>query len=315
MRLRNYVFPARGTVENPAEAAAVMKDHLNKGPESVFCRLFSAHSHIKEKDTVDRLQFVMDEDKLVGVRVSTYDWLLKNFKNEIRECVQMAADAACRETGSKMTVTGNMKYEGTDENLPKHFYHLTERKSLDDILENGITPKRGHNDWKSKKRCAYLTEDAYIVPWLGILDNLEDPVVVEIETDKLPFVEQGRIWEDRRYVPGIIYSEHRTTEVIPPEALRVMEPEEIAALGVNEKAVEQLMIMSDPSNSRSVLISSEAKEVILCMDRLREMGVMDEKTYTDAMNAYTERTEAMESADFANEISKLDADAVPFMEA
>ena len=69
------------------------------------------------------------------------------------------------------------------------------------------------------------------MPWLGILDHMEEPVILEVKTDNLPFIEQGRIWEDRDYVPGRVYSEHRTTEIVPPEALRVMSPGEVAALG------------------------------------------------------------------------------------
>lgn len=300
MRLRRYTFKAFGTIKNLEQAASVMKENLNKGPESIAASIFSS----KDKDTVDELGFDMDGDKLLAVTVGVHDWFVKHKKNEITECFRAAANRACRETGSEIIITGNMKYESTDENLPEYFYHLTEKKSLDGILEDGIVPKRGHNDWKSKKRCTYLTEAQYIVPWLGILDHMEGPVILEVETKKFPFVEQGRIWEDRDYVPGRVYSEHRTTEIVPPEALRVMSPGEVAALGVNEKAISQLMLAAEQNEIHDA--KTEEKEVKRCISRLKEMGVMEEKTYADARKAYDEkRTKVKEAADFAEQVNSL----------
>ena len=148
------------------------------------------------------------------------------------------------------------------------------------------------------------------MPWLGILEKMEDPVVLEVATAKLPFVEQGRIWEDRDYVPGRIYSEHRTTEIVPAEALRVMSPEEVAALGVNEKAIEQLIfVASHEPDTRNVvtdeLIRSSEREVKRCLDRLAEMGVMDEKTYAKAMEDYEEKKVSVDFADFTENVEMI----------
>lgn len=304
MRLRRYTFKAFGMIKNPEQAALAMKENLNKGSESIVQYLCPEHFYAKDKNTVDELGFAMEGDKLSAIEVGVHDWFVKHRKNEIRECFQMAANRACQETGSQITITGNMKYESTDENLPEYFYHLAEKKSLDTILKDGIVPKRGHNDWKSKKRCTYLTEAQYIVPWLGILDHLDEPVILEVKTDKLPSIEQGRIWEDRDYVPGRIYSEHRTTEIVPPKALRVMSPEEVAALGVNEKAIDQLMLAAGQKPD-VCYGKTEENEVKQCMGRLREMGVMDETTYTDAMEAYDKQVMSLNAVDFAEQVNKL----------
>lgn len=309
MRTRRYTFKASGTVNDPVTAAALMKDNMNKGPQSVIQRLYGEYFHHDDRDTVDRVGFVMDGGQLSAVEVSTYDWFQKNRKNEIRECVQMAADRAGRETGSKISIDAGMKYVATDENLPEHFYHLTERKSLDAIMEEGLAPKRGHNDWKSKKRCTYLTEAQYIAPWLGILEKMEDPVVLEVDTSKLTFVEQGRIWEDREYVPGRVYSEHRTTEPVPPEALRVMVPEEVAALGVNDVAVAQLMYVAahepDAWVGPGEKVRSHEKEVKRCMDRLVQMGVMSEPAHAKAMEDYEGTCAAVDFAEFAEKVNAI----------
>lgn len=286
MRTRKYLFTASGTAADQGRTEESIKDNLNGGPK--YLRRY-VDGISKAACVVDSVRLITEEDRVSAVEVSTYGWLRKDYKNEIKEYVQAAIEKAGEDVGSDIRLTGGMKYTATDENLPEHFYHLTERKSLDAIMKEGLGPRRGHNDWKSKKRCTYLTEDKYIVPWLGILSNMEDPVVLEVETVKLPFIEQGRLWEDRDYVPDYLYSEHRTTEAVPPEALRVMAPEEVAALGVNEKAVEQLLYVAGTNLSHWENQSHE-KEVKLCMDRLKEMGVMDEKTYNDAMEEFDKKS-------------------------
>lgn len=314
MRLRRYTFKASGTVKNIEHALSVMKESLNSGPDSIVQHMCPKGIIVQDKNMVDELGFsiFVKDDRISEVRVATHDWLPKHWKDGIRECLQIAAD----KTGEDISIDGNMKYESTDENLPEHFYHITEKKRLDTIMEEGIVPKRGHNDWKSKKKYTYLTEAKYIVPWLGILDHVDEPVILEVDTSKLPSVEQGRIWEDRDYVPGRIYSEHRTTETVLPDALRVMLPEEAALLGINDKAIGQLMfVASQEPDTRDAetgeRIRFGEKEVKLCMDRLKEMGVMDEQIYADAMDAYAERTESMDFADFARQVSKIDAAETP----
>lgn len=322
MRTRRYSFKASGTVQDVTKTEALMKDNLNIGPESIRRRLYSQFSYKDDKYMVDRVELVTESDRLTSIEVSAYDWFQKDRKAEIRECVQLAADRAGKETGSEIHVEGNMKYTATDENLPRYLYHLTEKKSLDAVMEEGLSPKRGHNDWKSKKRCTYLTEGQFIVPWLGILDHMEGPVVLEVDTAKLPFVEQGRIWEDRAYVPGRIYSEHRTTEAVPAEALRPMAPEEVAALGVNGKAVEQLMRvaaakpdMKDYNTGEPV--RSDEKEVVRCVKRLADMGVMDAGAYKEAMEAYEEKKAAVDFEDFTDQVGaikggKVQDEDIPF---
>lgn len=310
MRLRKYIFKASGTVRNIERAQSIMMDSLNRGPDSIIQHKCPEGLILQDKDMVHQLGFTISisDDSISEVKIATHDWLPKHWKDGIRECLQIAAD----KTGEDISIDGNMKYVETDENLPEHFYHITEKKSLDTIMEEGLIPKRGHNDWKSKKKCTYLTEAEYIVPWLGILDNVDEPVILEIETAKLPFIEQGRIWDDRDYVPGHIYSEHRTTEIVPADAVRVMSPDEVAALGVNEKAIDQLMYVAGQK------MRPDEKEVKRCVQRLKEMGVMDEKMYTDAMNAYDEKTESADLTDFAEQVDeisqpKIQDPGLPFM--
>lgn len=321
MRLRRYTFKASGTVKNIEQAVFIMKDSLNRGKDSIIQHKCPEGIIVQDKNIVHQLGFTVsaNSDSISEVKIATHDWLPKHWKDGIRECLQIAAD----KTGEGISIDGNMKYVETDENLPEHFYHITEKEHLEAIMEEGLAPKRGHNDWKSKKRCAYLTEAEYIVPWLWILDNVDDPVILEIETAKLPFVEQGRIWEDRDYVPGHIYSEHRTTETIPADAVRPMSPYEVAALGVNEKAINQLLYVAgkkpdnyDPEKGEATRSGEE--EVKLCVNRLKEMGVMDKQTYMDAMNDYDEKTESADFADFAEQVGKINQpeiqdQSLPFM--
>ena len=322
MRTRRYSFKASGTVQEPERAAALMKDNMNKGPESVVQHLYGKNAIQDDRDSVDKIELIMNNGQLSAVEVSAYDWFQKDRKDEVRECVQMAADRAGRETGSQISIDGNMKFLTTDENLPEHFYHITERKSLDNIMKNGLMPQRGHNDYRSKKRCTYLTEAAYIATWMSILNYAQDPVILEVETAKLPSVEQGRVWRDRKYPVGGVYSEHRTTDSIPPDALRIMSPEEVASLGVNEKAITQLMSVAamEPDTwikGLSEPIREEEGEVQCCMDRLKEMGVMDETTYKNAMKAYNDKVEAMYYESFNKSVGAIkeppsETDDVPF---
>ena len=113
-------------------------------------------------------------------------------------------------------------------------------------------------------------------------------------------------------MPGRVYSEHRTTEAIPPDALRILSPQEVAALGVNERAAAQLMYVAGHkpdrySVSAGMMVRTGEQEVLLCMDRLREMGVMDGKAYGDAMGAYEARKAAVDYAGFVDGVNAMTA--------
>lgn len=43
MRLRRYTFKASGTIKNSEQAAFVMRENLNKGPESIVQHLCPEH--------------------------------------------------------------------------------------------------------------------------------------------------------------------------------------------------------------------------------------------------------------------------------
>lgn len=288
MRTRRYSFKVSGTVKNQKKTAEIMKDSLNKGPESIIQYLYGREYKQKDRDMVDKIEFMTEDGKLSSMEVSTYDWLHKDKKEQIKEVMEKAV----AKTGEDIGIDGYMKYIATDENLPEHLYHITENQNLDTIMKQGLTPKRGHNDWKSKKRCTYFAEAEYIVPWLGILENVENPVILEIETEKIPGIEQGRIWNDRDYVPGNIYSEHRTTETVPPEAVRVMSAKEVKALGVNEKVMEELMYMADPKYGFQ---KSEETEIKGCLKRLNEMGVLNDQDYVKVIETYNKKRMGQET--------------------
>lgn len=284
MRTRRYSFKASGTIQNAEKAAGIMKNNLNKGPESITQHLYGGYFKVPEQDRVDKIEFMTKDGELSSIEISTYEWLQKNKKEQITEAVKMAA----AKTGENIHIDSNMKYIATDENLPEYLYHITEKKQLDSIMEKGLNPKRGHNDWKSKKRCTYFAEAEYIVPWLGILGNVEEPVILEVKTEKIPGIEQGRIWNDRGYVPGNIYSEHRTTEIVPPDALRVLSPKEIKNLGVARRAVSQLAHLPD---SESTFKESEKFEVTRSLTRLKDMGVITKQEDIELKDVLMEMTE------------------------
>ena len=73
---------------------------------------------------------------------------------------------------------------------------------------------------------------------------------------------------------------------------------------MNEKAITQLLLAAGqkPCVQDATINEHETKQ---CMDRLREMGVMDEKTYADARKAYDKQVMSLGAVDFAEQINML----------
>ncbi len=275
MRTYKYRFASSGYI-NPdtiEKFTSVVEDNLKNGPNSLLNYCHKQQNVIlATKVILDHVDFSMDETaKVSHVNLYTYDYLWKPYKAEITDCLNLALNEAAKETDDKDTyvaANGFMKYVSVDEGIPETLYHITEEKNQKQIMEQGLIPKKGPNDWNTRDKFAFMTEERYIAPWLGILKQIENPVILAVDTKNLTGITQGRTFQDRDYVDGYIYGEYRTKEMIPASAVRRMSLEEIKKTDVSEIAIKQL----------SHLGSEDDEEIIRCMDRLKQMGVI-EKDY------------------------------------
>ncbi len=282
MRTYKYRFTASGHINknDMGQFTEIVEKNLKEGSNSLINYCLNSDSHIigSDRAILDHVDFDMnDQSDISAVNLYSYDYLWKHYKERIKDCVNIALDAAGEKTDNSVKVTGFMKYVSVDEGIPEILYHITERKKLDRIMEEGLMPKRGPNDWNNRKgKSVFMTEEKFIAPWLGILKHLDDPVILKINTKDISGITQGRTFQDRSYVDGYIYGEYRSFEPMPASAVKEMKPDDIKQTCVTKAAVKQMQYLG----------CNDSYEIIKCIDRLKEMNVIDESYYKHIMDTY-----------------------------
>lgn len=186
----------------------------------------------------------------------------EDLENCVKDCLQDSLDLY-GEIKEPIVLKGPMQYMGIQGNLPKTLYHIAERKELESILEKGLIPQKGNNDYKSDEDYIYLTDRQDLIPWLTILPNLDNPVILKINTKGLSNIENGRHFSDRDFTMPNGYGEYRTKNIIPIQSIKVMEFSE-------EDKIELLTAMSEQLNRAE---ENEKIEVARGIDRLGSMGI------------------------------------------
>ena len=125
----------------------------------------------------------------------------------------------------------------------------------------------------------YLTTERDIAPWLAVLKHKDNPTILEIDTTGISGIETGRVFNDRDFTQGV-YTEYRTTEVIPASAISEVEINKEHEQ-FSERLRGRMLDMLEASEA-----NDEFNEVVTGLNRLKAMGIAQE---TDGQQIIEER--------------------------
>ncbi len=257
-----YRFPVSGDVDEQRTFAAYeLGKKLKNGPDclAAYC-IFPTDS-----DILDHVSVEIDGNNLTAIDLHTYTEVWEGGEDDLRDCVA----ANMSEVFNNVEITGPVQCMGLEGELPKTLYHIADRKDLDSIMEKGLIPATGSNNYKNMEDHVYLSTEKDLAPWLAILKHVDNPVILEVQTDKVKGLEQGRVFNDRKYIPDK-YTEYRTKEVIPASAVK----ETRHTRGVTEFDAGLVTRMSDMLDN--AYDPADIAEVGAGLQRLEHMGILNE---------------------------------------
>ena len=202
----------------------------------------------------------LEEDKCVtGITIHTNMEMNPKYYKSASENIGNAADQAwydiSHDENWEIEAYGDIDILGREGSLPKKLYHITNKNHVDDILKKGLVPEQGENSYKNYENFVYLTDIENLPVWMGIIQNADDAVLLEIDSQNISQIERGRTYLDREYVDS--FSEYRTKESIPVKNIKM------AVLSENERqqlyeTLQQYLANSDecheePENAIHVL--------------------------------------------------------------
>lgn len=300
-----YQFPASGSFESEADMkgyTAALEENLKASSDCLmaYC-MFPTDS-----DILDHISFEKNENnEITAVNLHTYTELWEGMEDDLKDCLSTnlsnAGSDYFEDDRTVVNLEGDVQKLGREGEVPGTLYHIAERNSLDIIMKEGLVPAAGKNSYKSMDNYVYLASEKDLVPWLAILKHKEEPVILKVETQNIE-LEQGRVFSDRDYVDGKKYSEYRTKDVIPPSAISVMEPDR----ELSDRLVQTELLVRGVAQVKiaesSNLPMNERDEAYKGVERLKDMGFMDEEMYGALIQA---REKSIES-ETKNEIPAAD---------
>lgn len=131
---------------------------------------------------------------------------------------------ACEKAGvpDSVTRTGDEEHLGLNGSLPKKLYHITDRKDVDMILTEGLKAQTGRHNYKNGIEQVCLTDLDSLPAWAAMIDDLYDPVLLEIDASQIPDLQTGRAWNDFCFRDEP-YGEYVTRTSINPSLIREAE--------------------------------------------------------------------------------------------
>ena len=269
MQTYKYRFPAYGSLVSEQDAQNFTLALESRMKDSENClgawAMFPSDSAILDHITIDT-----DENYSVrAINLYTYTQLWEGREDDLKACVEEnSKDVFIEDDFSEYDigafVEGPVEFLGKEGDIPKTLYHIAERKDIATIIEKGLIPDTGSNNYKDMEDHVYLSSEKDLAPWLAVLKHNEDPVILEVNTEDLAGIEPGRMFKDRAFVPDG-YSEYRATETIPASAIK-----EADLTGEFCTKLQRKM------NQMSQLASSKSDiaEVTTGMNRLNNMGIL-----------------------------------------
>lgn len=268
MRTYRYRFPAFGKFENHAVTESYtekLEHYLKHSPDCLGTyAMFQSDSEI-----LDGVSFDTDsKGNINALELYTYTPLWEGREDDLKSCVEenlAMASMACFGNEQEVPVIGHVEALGREGGIPGALYHIAGRKDLDSILKDGIIPKDGESR-------IYMCEESDLAPWLAVLKNVDDPVILKVDTVGQQDIEMGRVFGDRSYVKDGKYTEYVSDRPIPAEAVSEMQ---LNKAGFDEHKVRLASRMVDQLQRASE--EAELGEAITGLGRLRDMGLMDQR--------------------------------------
>ncbi len=272
MQTYKYRFPASGR-DHELLSLEMLEDRLKYSHDCLmtYC-MFPADSEI-----LDHISYDFDkENNLTALNLHTYTKLWEGREADLKYCMETnlskIADRIWKDPSKGVNITGNVEYLGLEGKVPKILYHIAEREKVDDILKKGLIPEAGTNDYKSERNYVYMCDENNLAPWLAILPNMKDPVIIEIHTVEIKDIEPGRMFKDRSYIKDG-YSEYRASSIIPASNIKETEINEWNHLGIRVSAAVINQI-------KSAVDKEELRETSGGIRRIEKMGLIS-KQYAD----------------------------------
>lgn len=262
-----YRFPATGLASDmPTFTENILEENLKNGPECLmaYC-IFPSDSDILDKVTID-----VENGKITAINLHTYTQLWEDMDDDFKACVQENLN----EISAGITLSGSVEALGLEGDLPAKLYHITEKENINSIMQNGLIPKTGENNYKNMENYVYLCDRKDLAPWLSILKHMDHPVILEVDTAGLNGVEPGRMFKDRDYIPEG-YGEYRTTESVPISSIKTIDFEkeyDDLSTELREKISNQLNLAAS---------ADEISEANAGLHRLLYMGIMEKTQVSD----------------------------------
>lgn len=258
----HYRIPAAGSFDDISTITiTALERELKNGPDCLmsYC-IFPSDSDILHKAVID-----VDKKGVNGVSLLTYSKLWKGQEADLKDCLK----ENLQKVMPSIELKGDVEDKGLTGDMPKTLYHIAERDNLHDILEKGLQPGQGSNSYKNTDDYIYLADIDSVAPWLAVLKHLENPVILEIDTEGMKALEPGRVFNDRDFISNS-YGEYRTKEIIHPEKLHEAQITKYNRLGVKimSDCVEQMENAKNPD---------EVSEAAAGIRRAALLGAMNEK--------------------------------------
>lgn len=259
-----YRFPVSGNIHNQSDFARQLTEKLNAGSDCLgaYC-IFPTDS-----DILSHISFDSEGAAVNYLNLHTYTKLWDGAEEDLETCVCENLETVENENNLKfedrIRTKDSVEYMGLEGKLPETLYHIAEKDDVKQILRDGISPHTGDNSYKSPDSCVYMTDDESLVKWLTVLPNLENPVIIEVNTDGIEDLEPGRHFSDRGYMESG-YGEYRTKSTIGPENIEVMEitsDMKMTALHISREAEQQINRMSECDDAER----TELKRLISRLD-------------------------------------------------
>lgn len=300
MQTYKYRMPAEGWLGDYSKIkedfAAMLESKLTDGPDCLmaYC-MFPTDS-----DILDKVDFDMDGDQVKAVNLYTYTELWDGCENDLKDCVAENLAAVNEEMGDEgnigtaVTVNGDVEALGLQGEAPKTLYRISSAANARSIMEHGLEPRTGGNNYKNMEDYVYLCEEKDLAPWLAVLKQKDSPVILKVDTEGLAGLEPGRTFKDRNFAGFRGYGEYRTRELVPASAISEvnLKNDRVFATNLRSAMVIQMSRVED---------RSELAEVATGMERLKDMGIMGEAEIKLMMDIHRELLDKAGNAAAADE--------------
>ncbi len=304
-----YQIPVRGYIPKDEKGEESIRDEYAKSLEKELNDGFNCLGTYvmfpSESAILDHVSFdIGDQRNVTAINLHTYTQMWEGRERDLKQCVHDCMQYVNEDIANRgMNVHCNeedilnsteVKALGPEGEMPKTLYHITDRADLDDILKQGIEPRKGERHLNRDHDNIYLSDKENLASWLSVLKHIKDPVVIEIDAENLESIKPGNMFKDRDYIPGG-YGEYYTREAIPASAIKEAEITRNNELGM--KITNGLIDQMDLIETKTDLT-----ECSTGLRRAQKMGLM-EKIYVDDVIKYL--TEHIENDDFGKAVDAL----------